>query len=720
MKLCPTCQRCYEDAAVFCAVPGHDESLVPSRHGKVLITEKYRLDRLLGRGGMGAVYAGTHVELDRLVAIKLLLPDFSADPQAMERFRREARASARVNHQNVAGVYDFGVTPGGEAYIVMELIEGQTLREYLNAFGQFRPDEVAPIAAQIADGVEAAHRQGITHRDLKPSNIILKVDAADGRLTAKVVDFGIAKLKEQTANGASSSITASGAFIGTPRYTSPEQCMGLEMDARSDIYSLGVIFYEMLAGAPPFDAPTVMAVALKHIQETPAPLGQVRPDVSPRLAALIGRMMRKDPAERTQTAAEVSRALRDKSGADDAYAADEANQLHTAAFDTAFADGANGGAIGEKRAIQEHFVSPAGHAAPTADAARPLVRREQATNFTNSPTSEEQVVEEPDEASRQLDSPPPKMMPAAKTVSAARPPEDVSAGPPIDDGAETYPDDEAAPPAPRVVPPKRLPLPSFSSGATHHGAAPTSPPPPGALFPPRMPFRAAPALRAAPVASLIALAKSRPQLAIGLVALLFTLIVGAVWLVARRNDAPTLPPSGESAADSPAGQPQQRSTTNAPAAGGNVVAPTAGAPAQIASPNAPPGVSAETERAALRYALKVWTERTNKADAEKLSELYAPKVAVFYLERDVARSAVRREKARLSAPPNSINIQINEADIALERDGRAARMRFNKLYTLGRGRAAKRGEVLQELRWSKTEEGWRITGERDVKVIKRP
>src|SRR5687768_15802817 len=156
MKLCPVCLHCYEDADTACA---RDRSvLLPSRHGSRLIADKYRLDKLIGRGGMGAVYAGVHAELERPAAIKLLLPDFVSDQQAAERFKREARAAARLNHPNVAGTYDYGTLAGGESYIVMELVEGETLREHLAAAGVLPIGEAVQIARQVADGIESAHR----------------------------------------------------------------------------------------------------------------------------------------------------------------------------------------------------------------------------------------------------------------------------------------------------------------------------------------------------------------------------------------------------------------------------------------------------------------------------------------------------------------------------------------------------------------------------------
>jgi serine/threonine protein kinase len=307
MKICPICRHCYEDTDTTCTQA--DRSiLVPSRPGPRIIGEKYRLDRLLGTGGMGAVYAGMHVELERPTAIKLLLPELVSDQQALERFKREARAAARLNHPNVAGTYDFGTLPSGESYIVMELVEGETLRDYLSAANVLPIREAVLIARQAADGIESAHRGGIVHRDLKPANIIISRDHHDS-LLVKVLDFGIAKLKENSTAAPLASITTAGAIVGTPRYMSPEQCADREVDARSDIYSLGVILYEMLAGKVPFDSPSAMALALKHVQEQPPPLSEARQGLPAELERLVMRTLAKDPAGRPQTAAELSGAL---------------------------------------------------------------------------------------------------------------------------------------------------------------------------------------------------------------------------------------------------------------------------------------------------------------------------------------------------------------------------------------------------------------------------
>jgi serine/threonine-protein kinase len=276
--------------------------------GQVL-DDKYELLARLGEGGMGAVYRAQRVHIGDEVALKVLLRKFVADAGLVERFRREARAAAALRHPNVVVIYDYGEAGDEDApaYIVMELVEGESLRHLLQREGRLAPERAIALMRDICAGVGAAHRRQIFHRDLKPDNVIvLPADDDRERETVKVVDFGLAKLRD--ASGAPT-LTETGALMGTPLYMSPEQCRGEKLDPRSDVYSLGAMLYEMIAGRPPFTAPSLMGVLAKHITEAPPPL-PADVQVPPVFTSLILRTLAKDPHARPADATELSRELR--------------------------------------------------------------------------------------------------------------------------------------------------------------------------------------------------------------------------------------------------------------------------------------------------------------------------------------------------------------------------------------------------------------------------
>jgi serine/threonine protein kinase len=256
--------------------------------------------RLLGEGGMGAVYAAEHLLLGRMAAVKVLLPEHSASSVTVTRFFNEARAATAIRHLGIVEIYDFGYAPDGSAYIAMELLEGQSLAARMRA-GISRASDALAIARQIAGALAAAHAKSIVHRDLKPDNIFLIADAeVAGGERIKLLDFGIAKLQEVSASGAG--VTNTGAVMGTPTYMAPEQCRGVSVDHRVDLYAVGCILYEMLGGAPPFSGEGAGDVLAAHIHVPPPSLRARVPALNAEVEALVQHLLAKDPARRVQSA----------------------------------------------------------------------------------------------------------------------------------------------------------------------------------------------------------------------------------------------------------------------------------------------------------------------------------------------------------------------------------------------------------------------------------
>ena len=267
-----------------------------------VVADRYQVQALIGRGGMGAVYRAEHVHMKKVMALKILHPAMSLNAEVVARFEREAVAAGRLRHPGIVTATDFGDLGDGSFYLALEFVDGKSLSDVLAKTGALDEERAMGIAYQMTLALSAAHAEGIIHRDLKPDNVML-VRTDDEEDFVKVLDFGIAKM--QSEEGVPQGLTRAGLVFGTPEYMSPEQAMGHDADGRSDIYAVGVILYEMLAGRSPFHADTVTAMLTAQITEPPPPLASV----SPPLAALVVRLLEKEPQKRPTTADEVSESL---------------------------------------------------------------------------------------------------------------------------------------------------------------------------------------------------------------------------------------------------------------------------------------------------------------------------------------------------------------------------------------------------------------------------
>ncbi|WP_445155715.1 Stk1 family PASTA domain-containing Ser/Thr kinase [Arthrobacter sp. Hor0625] len=287
--------------------PAHREDSSPASARRVL-SGRYELGELIGRGGMADVYRGVDTRLGRTVAIKLLRPDLARDPQFQSRFKREAQAVAALNHPSIVAVFDTGdhAVPGGHddsvrvPYIVMEYVSGKTIRDLIKA-NEVTIDQAIDFTLGVLSALDYSHRAGIVHRDIKPANVM-----CPGANAVKVMDFGIARAMAD----ASATMTQTQAVVGTAQYLSPEQARGETVDARSDLYSAGCLLYEMLTGRPPFVGDSPVSVAYQHVREIPDPASSLNPDVSPALDSVLAKALQKNRADRFQDAAAFRRALR--------------------------------------------------------------------------------------------------------------------------------------------------------------------------------------------------------------------------------------------------------------------------------------------------------------------------------------------------------------------------------------------------------------------------
>ncbi len=317
MKFCPACTSKYDDNVSFCPKDGDVLEEDPNSFVGSVLDGQYQVEALLGRGGMGAVYRARHILLGDRVAIKMLPPEMRSNTEWLRRFQREGQAARRFRHPNAVTVYDLRTSGDGTIYLVMEYVEGTTLDVELKRRGRFSPSDALTTLKPVMSVLNAAHAMGVVHRDLKPENIMIGKAGTGGEPVVKLLDLGIAKLREVAGaeKTGSTNLTVAGQMLGTPYYMSPEQWGELpedgnsDIDGRADIYSLGVVFYEIIAGKRPFSGMTILELRKQHVNESPKPLHEVAPGVPINFSRAIQRAMSKDRSGRQDTAAELEKEL---------------------------------------------------------------------------------------------------------------------------------------------------------------------------------------------------------------------------------------------------------------------------------------------------------------------------------------------------------------------------------------------------------------------------
>ena len=308
MKECQLCKRCFADEVGTCPDDGMPTS--PTIQGEPVLEGKYHIEKRLGQGGMGVVYKARHAYLKTQHAIKVILPDLVGnDPQLVTRFRQEALAAAAIRHTNVVGVSDYGVVNGKMPFLVMEYVEGESLHDLLAREGKLSPERALDVMSAICAGVGAAHHQGIVHRDLKPLNVMICTDKKSMSEAVKILDFGLAKIKSGELLGSFIQAQTTG-LMGSPYYMSPEQWADEEPDARADIYSLGIMLYQMIAGDVPFKGSSIPAIMKKHLSDAPPTFAEAGVKIAPQIEYAVRHTLEKSRETRTQTVEQLVEELR--------------------------------------------------------------------------------------------------------------------------------------------------------------------------------------------------------------------------------------------------------------------------------------------------------------------------------------------------------------------------------------------------------------------------
>ncbi len=765
MKVCTVCQRCYEDAALSCEE--NHGSLDFARAGSREMIADYRLDFLLERSAAVEVYRATHIALDQPFNIKIITPDSAANAeQTRLKLRSETQAAAHIVHPNILRVYEAGSLADGDFYTVTESVSGETLRERLRNVGSLSELEAVTIAGQTAKALEAAHSGGLVHRAVSPANIILLEDE-DNQILVKLQNFDFGGLEQQTAV---KSISTAHSSIDALRYLSPEQCSGQTIDARTDIYSLGVVLYEMLCGRLPFNAPTAAAIIFKQINEQP--LQQLRYDVRALLTYVLKQSLQKGLEARLPTASNFVRQLRQV----EQLVAPPAGVSRTILKTSSTINSASN--TGDTFEIKNTEL-PIENFQPR-EIITPVINVGSTPQFSASPIIAESPVEQIEEIAvnenANFDEPEPILVEQKNTDG-----DFFAAEPILLKRKEVFePTFESLPILVRKKQsaaalcesePIRVKRKAIAVAAVDSGTA----------FPPivnsenvqKTPSSAPPIfehLTNENRPSRQFIPNGRPLLVgAGLLALLASIGLGMFLYNQRQQTSePTIAdaapistasqvptPTSSVIVETTAVEPADESEieTDAPiiaanqpanvAKRENQIQPREENPAENTAPQLTESIknqtvreqSAENTRAentqprnvkadgndqtALNASLNEWVTATNDRDIERQMNYYAPKVNAYYRTRNASPDAVRTEKKRIFERARVVDIQAGEPEIVVSPDGQTATMRFRKKYAIKEGQRNRSGEVIQELRWIKSNNGWKIVSERDVKVINR-
>jgi eukaryotic-like serine/threonine-protein kinase len=679
MKICTSCGSLIPAADEACPQCGARSDGFTGRLTGITLVDKYLIEEPLGSGGMCEVYRARHIAMDKEVAIKILKPELAADPRIAQRFEQEARAASRVRHPHAINVTDYGIGQGNTPFLVMELVEGLTVRELLIQDGPFTIERLVNILHQACGALEVAHSVGVIHRDIKPDNII--ISEYDGSDWVEVVDFGVAKIQEDVNRRAA--LTGANFIIGTPRYMSPEQCEEQPVDARSDIYSLGVVVYEMLAGEAPFEGGSSTRLLMAHVAEPPPPLREKRPDIPPEIEGVVMRALDKNPDRRPQSALEFAREFERAAG----FTQPEADADRTGAFSRINVP------------LAQPDIVPVGASQPLeaieAEDEETLVRRR--ISSRSEPLVQGETLDD---------------------LSGLSPYKSVAEI----EGSDLYRND-LDPPRSASTEPEADPLPSEPDA---HDPQVTPPP-----------------LRRETndIGSRNNTGTRNYAIIIGL--LLLTVALGFIaYAIFGSRSIPASSSDDKAAQDA---RPPDARPADAPASGSNTATPApsnANAAPAAASANksdsAQPGSATVINKPNPTAAPDEPTEETTKLDTGRVKQqvtrtvysawqaleskdlnnhmsYYAPRLRTFYLKSDVDRASARAEIAGAMSPYQSLKFDFNNIEVRVDPSGKSAIATYDKRWDFD-GNQRWSGTVRERL-WLVNSGGrWLINGVRDLKV----